>query len=158
MSALPFGMVGAVGGHLLLGFSLSMMSLFGIVALTGVVVNASLVMIDFINRARREGADVVPAIMDAGKRRFRPIVMTAMTTFFGLAPMILETSIQARFLVPMAVALGFGVLFATFITLVLVPTLYLVVEDLRHLLAEGKMVDVDYEDVDEVEEALKEAV
>jgi multidrug efflux pump subunit AcrB len=110
-----------------------MISLFGVVALTGVVVNSSLVMIDFINRAREEGMSLFDAIMESGKRRFRPIVMTAVTTFFGLAPMILETSIQARFLIPMAISLGFGVLFATGITLVLVPTLYLILEDFRTL-------------------------
>lgn len=133
MSAIPFGMVGAILGHLVLGFNLSMISLFGIVALTGVVVNSSLVMIDFINRAREEGMSLSDAIMESGKRRFRPIVMTALTTFFGLTPMILETSLQARFLIPMAVSLGFGVLFATAITLVLVPTLYLILEDIRAL-------------------------
>lgn len=134
MSAIPFGIVGAIGGHLLLGFSISMMSLFGIVALTGVVVNSSLVLIDFINRHKEDGQDSKSAVMEAGKRRFRPIVMTATTTFFGLVPMILETSIQAKFLVPMAVSLGFGVLFSTFITLVLVPSLYLILEDIGSLL------------------------
>lgn len=134
MSAIPFGIVGAIGGHLLLGFSISMMSLFGIVALTGVVVNSSLVLIDFINRHKEDGQDSKSAVIEAGKRRFRPIVMTATTTFFGLVPMILETSIQAKFLVPMAVSLGFGVLFSTFITLVLVPSLYLILEDIGSLL------------------------
>jgi multidrug efflux pump subunit AcrB len=138
MSAIPFGIVGAIGGHLLLGFNISMISMFGIVALTGVVVNASLVMIDFINRHRRDGFSAEQAVMEAGKRRFRPIVMTAMTTFFGLVPMILETSIQARFLVPMAVSLGFGVLFSTFITLVLVPTLYMIFEDIVTVLTRLK--------------------
>ncbi|MBD3162995.1 MAG: MMPL family transporter [Candidatus Eisenbacteria bacterium] len=130
MSAIPFGVVGAIGGHLLLGYNLSMISTFGIVALTGVVVNDSLVMIDFINRARREGMPLGEAIVESGQRRFRPILMTSLTTFFGLMPMIFETSIQARFLVPMAISLGFGVLFATSITLILVPTLYRILEDL----------------------------
>ncbi len=129
MSVIPFGIVGAVIGHMLFGFNISMVSLFGMVALTGVVVNDSLVMIDFINRERRRGTPFDEAIMISGVRRFRPIIMTSVTTFLGLIPMILETSIQARFLVPMALSLGFGVLFATGITLVLVPTLYLLLED-----------------------------
>jgi multidrug efflux pump subunit AcrB len=133
MSAIPFGIVGAVIGHILLGYPLSMISMFGIVALNGVVVNSSLVMIDFINKIRERdtSASVYDAVMEAGSRRFRPIVMTATTTFFGLMPMILETSIQARFLIPMAISLGFGVLFSTGITLVLVPVLYLILEDFK---------------------------
>ncbi len=133
MSAIPFGIVGAILGHMLLGYSLSMISLFGIVALNGVVVNSSLVMIDFINKLRESDAtaSVYDAVIEAGRRRFRPIIMTATTTFFGLMPMILETSIQARFLIPMAISLGFGVLFATAITLVLIPVLYLILEDVR---------------------------
>ena len=133
MSAIPFGIVGAILGHLLLGYNLSMISAFGIIALTGVVVNASLVMIDFINRARRAGVPVDEAVKQAGMRRFRPIVMTAITTFVGLAPMIVETSIQARFLIPMAISLGFGVLFSTGVTLILVPTLYMILEDVMRL-------------------------
>ncbi|MDP8208730.1 MAG: efflux RND transporter permease subunit [Candidatus Electryonea clarkiae] len=133
MSAIPFGIVGAVIGHLLLGYNISMISLWGIVALNGVVVNSSLVMIDFINRGRENGMSIKEAVMDSGVRRFRPIIMTSLTTFFGLSPMILETSIQAKFLVPMAVSLGFGVLFSTGITLVLVPALYLILEDIKSL-------------------------
>jgi len=129
MSVIPFGLVGAVIGHLLFGFNLSMVSFFGMIALTGVVVNDSLVMIDFINRERNRGTSFQEAVMISGVRRFRPIIMTSVTTFLGLMPMILETSIQARFLVPMALSLGFGVIFATGITLVLVPTLYLLLED-----------------------------
>ncbi|GBE29346.1 swarming motility protein SwrC [bacterium BMS3Bbin04] len=133
MSAIPFGIVGAVIGHLLLGYPLSMISMFGIVALNGVVVNSSLVMIDFINqlRANNPKMSIHDAVMETGRRRFRPIVMTATTTFFGLTPMILETSIQARFLIPMAISLGFGVLFSTGITLVLIPVLYLILEDFK---------------------------
>ncbi len=134
MSVIPFGIIGAMIGHFVMGYNLSMISLFGMVALTGVVVNDSLVMIDFINRARRSGTPLSDAIMESGKRRFRPIIMTSATTFFGLMPMILETSLQARFLVPMALSLGFGVLFATAITLLLVPTLYLILEDLHRAL------------------------
>jgi multidrug efflux pump subunit AcrB len=130
MVAIPFGMVGAVFGHLLMGYNLSLMSMMGIVALSGVVVNASLVLIDYANRRRREGQDVLEAIQSASLRRFRPVLLTTLTTFVGLAPMILETSRQARFLIPMALSLGFGVLFATAVTLVLVPCLYVVLEDI----------------------------
>ncbi len=133
MSAIPFGIVGAIIGHMLLGYNVSLISMWGLVALTGVVVNSSLVMIDFINRSRREGNDVRDAVHEAGKRRFRPIIMTSLTTFFGLTPMILETSIQAKFLIPMAISLGFGVLFSTAITLVLIPTLYLILEDILNV-------------------------
>jgi multidrug efflux pump subunit AcrB len=137
MSAIPFGIIGAVIGHMLLGYSLSLISMWGIVALNGVVVNSSLVMIDFINRARESGMTVREAVIQSGLRRFRPIIMTAVTTFFGLFPMILETSIQAKFLVPMAISLGFGVLFATIITLVLIPSLYMILEDALKVLRVG---------------------
>jgi len=105
--------------------------MFGIVALTGVVVNDSLLLIDFINRVRRKGKPLQDAVMDAGQRRFRPILLTSLTTFFGLMPMILETSVQAQFLVPMAISLAFGILFATGITLLLIPCLFLALEDVR---------------------------
>jgi multidrug efflux pump subunit AcrB len=130
MAAIPFGMVGALIGHVAMGFSLSLMSLMGIVALSGVVVNDSLVMISTINQGRRYGLSAFEAVQSSAIRRFRPILLTSLTTFFGLAPMILETSVQARFLIPMAISLGFGVMFATAITLVLVPCLYLVLEDI----------------------------
>jgi len=133
MISIPFGIVGAIFGHLLLGYTLSIMSLFGIVALSGVVVNDSLVLIDFANRRRKEGASPTDAIHNAAISRFRPILLTSLTTFGGLTPIILETSRQARFMIPMAISLGFGVLFATLITLVLVPSFYLVIEDLRHV-------------------------
>jgi multidrug efflux pump subunit AcrB len=110
------------------------MSMMGIVALSGVVVNDSLVLIDYANRQRLEGASASTAICAAGTRRFRPIILTTLTTFGGLAPMIFETSRQARFLIPMALSLGFGILFATVITLILVPCLYLLVEDFFRLL------------------------
>lgn len=129
MSAIPFGFVGAVMGHLLMGFELSIISIMGIIALSGVVVNDSLVLIDAANRARAEGDTAWAAVIHAGTRRFRPILLTSLTTFFGLMPMIFETSMQARFLIPMAISLGFGVLFATIIALLLVPALYLIVED-----------------------------
>ncbi|MCF7956354.1 MAG: efflux RND transporter permease subunit [Phycisphaerae bacterium] len=133
MSAIPFGLVGAIIGHIILGFDLSMLSVFGIVALTGVVVNDSLIMIDLINREREEGIDLHQVITDSATRRFRPIMLTTLTTFFGLVPMILEKSLQARFLIPMAVSLAFGILFATVITLILVPSLYMVIEDVKGL-------------------------
>ena len=131
MSAIPFGIVGACFGHLMMGFNLSIISLFGIVALSGVVVNDSLVLIDSANRFRAKGESSLEAIQHAAKSRFRPILLTSLTTFFGLAPMIFETSAQARFLIPMAISLGFGVLFATVIVLLLVPAVYLIIEDLR---------------------------
>ena len=129
MIAIPFGIVGAVLGHMLMGYALSLMSMMGIVALCGVVVNDSLVLIDYANRQRREGASPSEAIHQAGGRRFRPILLTTLTTFGGLAPMIFETSRQARFMIPMAISLGFGILFATTISLVIVPCLYLITED-----------------------------
>jgi multidrug efflux pump subunit AcrB len=131
MIAIPFGIVGAVLGHILMGYSLSLMSMMGIVALCGVVVNDSLILIDYSNRLRRKGASALEAIYQAGQRRFRPILLTTLTTFGGLAPMIFETSRQARFMIPMAISLGFGILFATSITLVLVPCLYIITEDVR---------------------------
>lgn len=133
MVAIPFGMVGVVWGHLLLGYSISVMSLFGFVALAGVVVNDSLVMIDSINHHRLQGYSPDLAVVEAGIGRFRPIMLTTLTTFSGLAPMIFETSRQAKFMIPMAISLGFGILFATLITLSLVPSLYLVTEDIRKL-------------------------
>nr|WP_320048896.1 efflux RND transporter permease subunit [uncultured Desulfuromonas sp.] len=131
MVSIPFGMVGATLGHLAMGYSLSIMSLLGVVALSGVVVNDSLVLIDFANRRLHDGDSPHDAVLAAGMQRFRPIMLTTLTTFFGLAPMIFETSRQARFLIPMAISLGFGILFATLIALILVPVLYMVVEDLR---------------------------
>jgi multidrug efflux pump subunit AcrB len=142
MTAVPFGLIGAVMGHVFLGYDISLMSMFGLVALTGVVVNDSLVLIDFINRARHgelpdqqtrlDGSSSMREIVvEACKRRFRPILLTTLTTFFALLPMLAETSVQARFLVPMAISLAFGVLFSTATTLVLIPTLYMILEDLK---------------------------
>jgi len=133
LAAIPFGVVGAVLGHMLMGMSLSMISVFGVIALSGVVINAGIVMIDYANRLRRDGLDPFEAIWRAGVRRFRPILLTTLTTFFGLAPMIFETSAQARFLIPMAVSLGYGILFATLIVMLFIPALYLVFEDVRRL-------------------------
>ncbi len=131
LAAIPFGVIGAVAGHMIMGYGLSVISLMGMLALSGVVINDSLVLIDYANRRRREGMGAREAIVAAATRRLRPIMMTTMTTFLGLAPMIFETSRQARFMIPMAISLGFGMLFATVILLVLVPCLYLMLERLR---------------------------
>ncbi len=131
MAVIPFGFVGAIAGHALMGYGLSIMSMFGLVALSGVVVNDSLVLIDATNKRRRDGATALEAILDGGATRFRPILLTSLTTFFGLAPMLAETSMQARFLIPMAISLAFGVLAATVIVLLMVPALYVVVEDVQ---------------------------
>ena len=134
MCCIPFGLVGAVMGHIIMGYNLSLMSLFGIVALSGVVVNDSLVLIDFANRRQREeGKTPREAVRLAGVARFRAIILTTLTTFGGLAPMILETSRQARFMIPMAISLGFGILFATIVVLVLVPCFYVILEDIMDL-------------------------
>ncbi len=131
MIAIPFGIVGAVLGHIIMGYSLSLMSMMGVVALSGVVVNDSLILIDYANRLARRGISPRDAIHQAGVRRFRPILLTTLTTFGGLAPMIFETSRQARFMIPMAISLGFGILFATVISLLIVPCLYSIAEDIR---------------------------
>jgi multidrug efflux pump subunit AcrB len=132
MAAIPFGVVGALVGHLIMGINLSMLSLFGIVGLSGVVVNDSLILIHRANSLRKnEGMSPGEAIREAGPHRFRAILLTSVTTFAGLTPIILERSLQAQFLIPMAVSLGFGVLAATGITLLLVPCGYLLLEDLH---------------------------
>lgn len=130
MGAIPFGIVGAVIGHILLGYDLSLVSLMGVIALSGVVLNDSLIMIDLANKKRAEQS-IFDAIHEAGLRRFRPIMLTTLTTFGGLTPIILETSRQAAYLVPMAISLGFGIVFATSIILVLVPCLYMILEDVK---------------------------
>ena len=135
MFCIPFGMIGAIVGHLIMGYSLSIMSLFGLVAMSGVVVNDSLVLIDFANQRYREGIPALYAVQSAGIQRFRPILLTTLTTCGGLAPIIIETSRQARFLIPMAISLGFGILFATLITLIMVPCLYMIVEDIKSFFA-----------------------
>lgn len=134
LAAIPFGVIGAMIGHLIMGYGLSVISLMGMLALSGVVINDALVLIDYANRRRREGFGAREAIVAAATRRLRPIMMTTLTTFLGLAPMIFETSRQARFIIPMAISLGFGMLFATLILLVLVPCLYLMMERLRERL------------------------
>ena len=131
MGAIPFGLTGAVIGHIIMGQNLTILSLIGIVALAGVVVNDALVLVDFINRYRLDGHTIKEAISEAGPRRFRPILLTSLTTFFGLLPLLVEKSVQAKFLIPMAISLAFGVLFATLITLVFIPSAYLAVEKLK---------------------------
>ncbi|MGY8688659.1 MAG: efflux RND transporter permease subunit [Verrucomicrobiales bacterium] len=133
MSVIPFGLVGAVLGHMIHGLSLSMLSFFGMLALAGVVVNDSLVLVDFINRRCREGVKTLDAAFEGGGARFRAIILTSFTTFAGLYPLITLKSTQAQFLIPMAVSLGYGVLFATFITLFLVPINYLILDDIKKL-------------------------
>ncbi len=130
MAGIPFGIIGAVLGHILLGYNLSLISLMGVIGLSGIVVNDSLIMVDYANRLREETSPF-DAIVRAGVRRFRPILLTTLTTFGGLTPMIFETSRQALFMVPMAVSLGFGILFATSIILLMVPCFYLVTEDVK---------------------------
>ena len=131
MVAIPFGIVGAIMGHIIMGYQLSILSFFGVVALSGVVVNDALILIDKINQNRRAGMSSYNAVIKGSTRRFRPILLTSLTTFFGLMPMIMETSVQARFLIPMAISLGFGIMFATGITLILIPSLYMIMEDFR---------------------------
>jgi multidrug efflux pump subunit AcrB len=133
MAAIPFGIVGAVAGHMLMGFNLSLISMMGLVALSGVTVNDSLVLVSAINDFRDKGLEPLEAVTAGGARRFRPILLTSLTTFFGLTPMIFETSVQARFLIPMALSLGFGVLFVTVIALIIVPSLYLAVVDAKRM-------------------------
>ncbi|AFL69086.1 efflux RND transporter permease subunit [Sulfurospirillum barnesii] len=133
MIAIPFGIIGAFLGHMLLGYSLSMVSILGVVALCGVVVNDTLVMVDYANTMRKEGHKAFEAIILAATRRFRPIFLTTATTFGGLAPMIYETSIQAKFMIPMAISLGYGILFSTLISLIFVPALYIMLEDIKAL-------------------------
>lgn len=133
MISVPFGIIGAILGHMIMGYSLSVISMMGIVALSGVVVNDALVLIDYANRVRKEeGKTYLEAIWIAAIKRLRPVVLTTLTTFFGLLPMIFETDRQAKFLIPMAISLGFGILAATLITLLVVPSLYVVLDDLKH--------------------------
>jgi multidrug efflux pump subunit AcrB len=134
MSAIPFGLVGAAWGHVLMRYDFSMMSVIGLVALSGVVVNDSLVLIDKVNRYRADGMGPREALAQAGRSRFRAIMLTSLTTFAGLTPLLAETSIQSRLLIPMAISLAFGVLYATLISLLIVPAHYLILEDLKGVL------------------------
>lgn len=134
MTVIPFGLVGAVLGHIIMGMNLSILSTFGMLALSGVVVNDSLVLVHYVNTHRKESMTLVDAVRTAGVARFRPIILTSLTTFAGLSPLILEKSTQAQFLIPMAVSLGFGILFATCITLILIPINYLILEDIKRVI------------------------
>jgi multidrug efflux pump subunit AcrB len=138
MAAIPFGMVGALLGHLIMGLNFSILSVFGMVGLAGVVVNDSLVLVHAMNRIRHQGTGALSAVIQAGGLRFRAVILTSLTTFAGLTPMILERSLQAQFLIPMAVSLGFGVLFATGVTLLLVPCGYIILNDVHTLLTSLK--------------------
>ena len=133
MSVIPFGIVGAIFGHLVLGVAVSVLSICGIIALSGVVVNDSLIMVDFVNRARQEGLSLAKAAISAGTQRFRAIILTSLTTFMGLMPIVFERSLQAQIVIPMAISLAFGILFATVITLLLVPALYLILDDIKNV-------------------------
>ncbi len=131
MGVIPFGMIGALIGHILVGIPFSALSVYGIIALAGVVVNDSIILVDYVNKANVDGRPIFEAVIESGKQRFRAIMLTSLTTFFGLLPILLETSLSAEFVTPMAVSLGFGILFATVITLILIPCLYLVLNDLK---------------------------
>jgi multidrug efflux pump subunit AcrB len=160
MMSIPFGMIGAVLGHIIMGYELSLMSMFGVIALAGVVVNDSLILVDTANKNRWQGMGHFESIRDASLRRFRPIILTSLTTFIGLAPMIFETSLQARFLVPMALSLGFGILFATMIALVLIPCLYMVLVDIKRIFKMESKADAEarlYEKKEKVEVATAES-
>ncbi len=133
MSVIPFSLTGAIWGHFWLGLDISMMSTFGLIAAAGVVINDSLVMTDYVNQVREKGMGIKQAVVEAGCARFRAITLTSITTFAGVLPIMFETSLQARFVIPMAVALGFAVLYATVLTLILVPCLYLMLEDINNI-------------------------
>jgi len=135
MSAIPFSVAGAIIGHWLTGNDLSMLSIIGVVALAGVVVNDSLVLVDFINQKVSEGEEKLKAVVEAGQMRFRAVILTSLTTFLGLLPIQLETSIQAQFIKPMATSVGFGILFATAVTLFLVPILFFIAHDISQFFA-----------------------
>ena len=137
MLAVPFGAIGALFGHMIMDITPSYLSVFGILALAGVVVNDSLVMVDFINQRKREGADIFESVIQSGTRRFRPILLTSLTTFVGLVPLMFDPSLQAQLLIPMAVSLAFGILFATGITLFLIPASYVAAEDIVGHLRRG---------------------
>ena len=131
MGVIPFGMIGALLGHIIVGIPFSALSVYGIIALAGVVVNDSIILVDFVNKSVKNGMDIVAAVIKAGTERFRAIMLTSLTTFFGLLPILLEDNLSAQFVTPMAVSLGFGIMFATVITLILIPCLYVVLEDLK---------------------------
>jgi len=143
MSVIPFGIIGAIIGHWLLGRTINMMSMFGFIALTGVVVNDSLIMVDFINKAKGSGMRMIDIVSQAGTQRFRAILLTSLTTFFGIFPLYFEGSLQAQFIIPMAISLGFGIVFATVITLFLIPSLYMIKEDIANLFKRRQALNVE---------------
>ncbi len=134
MSVIPFSLIGAVAGHVIMGHALAMVSYMGLLALVGIVVNDSLVLVDYVNQARAQGTQLEDAVRQAGVRRFRAVMLTSLTTFFGLMPMMFGTSTQSLFLIPMAISLGWGIIFATGITLVMVPCNILIADDIRRWL------------------------
>lgn len=140
MVAIPFGIVGALLGHLIMGVGVTLWSLVGIIAVSGVVVNDNLVLVDRINQKRAEGTPLMEAIRDAGVARFRPIALTSLTTFLGLVPLMFESSVQAQFLIPMAVSLAYGVMFATIISLILVPVFYAMLDDMQGIVENGNLI------------------
>ena len=154
MVVIPFGIIGAVFGHLILGMNLSVLSVFGILAAAGVVVNDSLVMVDYVNNSRKRGIALKEAVVHAGTKRFRAIMLTSITTFIGLVPIIFfEKSAQAQIVIPMAVSLAFGVLFATIVTLIFIPSLYIIIEDLKNKFKfkkKTKSMDSQIETIDDV--------
>ena len=135
MGIIPFSIMGALLGHMIMDIPFSIMSAFGVLAMAGVVVNDSLVMVHYINLKRDEGLPIIEAVRNAGGARFRPILLTSLTTFGGILPTMFEKSTQAQFVIPMGISLAFGVLFATFITLILVPISYLILEDVKSTLS-----------------------
>ncbi len=151
MSAIPFGIVGAILGHLIYGMDMTIISGFGIVALAGVVVNDSLILVDYINRHRSTGIPIYKVVLESGMARFRPILLTSLTTFGGLTPLLLENSMVAQMTIPMAISLAFGVLFATFITLIMIPAEYIILEDIKRLFSRltGKKTAENQEPVTE---------
>ena len=144
MSVIPFGIIGAIAGHFLLGKTINMMSMYGFIALTGVVVNDSLILVDFINKAKNSGQRMVDIVVQAGTQRFRAILLTSLTTFFGILPLYFEGSLQAQFIIPMAISLGFGIIFATVITLFLIPSLYMIKDDIQQLFSRKKTPNESY--------------
>jgi multidrug efflux pump subunit AcrB len=139
MIVIPFGIIGSVFGHLIMGMDLNALSIMGILAAAGVVVNDSLVMVDYVNSARKRGESLRGAVIHAGTKRFRAILLTSLTTFIGLVPIVFfETSLQAQIVIPMAVSLSFGVLFATVVTLLLIPSLYMIIEDIKRVFSRKK--------------------
>ncbi len=144
MMAIPFGIVGAVFGHVVMNVSVNMLSFFGMIALAGVVVNDSLVLVDFINKSRQKGLRLQSAILDAGVKRFRAVFITSLTTFAGLLPMLFESSLQAQLVIPMAISMSFGIVFATAITLVLIPCLYQVIDDISQSMSASKKKSIRF--------------